>query len=92
MRIRMLDNFRGRLTNENLIPPGEYDADDPFLYGIAEYLVNEGWAVVIEDAPAPVVEPDTAEEPVEALEQPVFGDGEAFEEEIDPTPRRRKGK
>lgn len=47
MRIKVLHSYRGRLTKELEIQPGEYDADDPRLFGLADYLVKNGHAVVV---------------------------------------------
>lgn len=54
MRIKVLINYGGFNTNEKRILPGEYDADDPCVFGIADYLVENGHAVVTQaDPPKP---------------------------------------
>jgi hypothetical protein len=58
MRIKVLDSYRGRPSKELEIQPGEYDADDPRLFGLADYLVTNGHAIVL-----PTIEETT---PVEA--------------------------
>lgn len=58
--IQLLHDFAGRLTGEKRIFPGVYDADDPTIMGLAEYLVQNGHAVWVDAPPAPVVLPDTA--------------------------------
>lgn len=47
MKIEVLHNYGGRNTNERRIPPGVYEADDERLFGLADYLVENGHAVVI---------------------------------------------
>lgn len=48
--IHLLKGYRGRLTNEQFIPPGVYAEDDPALSGLANYLVVNGHAVKVGDA------------------------------------------
>lgn len=50
MRIEVLKNFGGVLTNEKRILPGVYDSSDPRLFGVADYLVEHGHARVVEDS------------------------------------------
>jgi hypothetical protein len=60
-RIRVLNNFGGKVTNERRILPGDYDADDEAIMGLADYLVSEGVAIEIAGIAhvnAPVVVPD----------------------------------
>ena len=47
MKIRVLTNFGGVLTNEKRIVEGVYDSEDPKLFGIADYLVKHLHAVVV---------------------------------------------
>lgn len=95
MRILVLHDYRGVKTAQELIRKGEYDAEDPRVYGIAAYLVDNGHARVIA-AEMPAVAPvsiETADAPVETQEPPVLDDSGAFEEV--PNTRavsRRKGK
>jgi hypothetical protein len=48
-RIKLLINYRGKPSRERVIPAGEYNAKDPRLLKLADYLVQNGHAVVIED-------------------------------------------
>lgn len=43
-RIRVLYHYRGRLSNEQVIPPGDYDLLDEALLGLGSYLVSIGAA------------------------------------------------
>ncbi len=58
--IRVLHSYRGTPTNERPIDAGDYAADDPRLFGLADYLVANGHAVVVDDAapPAPAPQDD----------------------------------
>lgn len=48
MRIRVNRTFgRRRLMDSNKIYPGEYDGDDPALFGLAEELVDDGYAEIV---------------------------------------------
>lgn len=47
MKIKMLKNFGGVLTNEKRIVEGVYDSEDPRLFGIAQYLVDNGHAIFV---------------------------------------------
>lgn len=51
MRIRVLMNYGGFNTQERRIVPGEYDVNDPALFGAADYLVQHGHAVPVESQP-----------------------------------------
>jgi hypothetical protein len=52
--IRLLEYYSGRLTNERLIAPGDYEDDDPALFGLRDRLLEMRAAVVLTvDAPAP---------------------------------------
>lgn len=63
MKLHLRINYGGARTNEQRIPPGDYDADDERLFGLAGYLVDNGHAVWV-DAPTldaselPAPEPD----------------------------------
>lgn len=80
-QIHVTEQFQGRETGERPILVGIYDADDPRLFGLAEYLVNEQRkAVWLGDAP----EPEEAPEPVvidEPLEDDIADDFEDDGEE-----------
>jgi hypothetical protein len=45
--IRVTTGYRGRLTNEQYIVPGVYTVDDPALFGLAQFLVDNGRAEVL---------------------------------------------
>lgn len=47
MQIQLKRAFSGRLTNEAWIQAGVYAPDDPALMGLAEYLVENGHAVIV---------------------------------------------
>lgn len=47
--IRLKEIYQGKLTNEQPILPGDYSEDEAELFGLAEYLVANGHAVVISD-------------------------------------------
>lgn len=47
--IQILKGYRGRLTGEQFIPPGVYREDDDALFGLADYLVANRHAVVVEE-------------------------------------------
>lgn len=51
MRIKLTDHYSGVPSNFRPIFPGEYEATDERLFGLADYLVRTGHAVVTEDAP-----------------------------------------
>lgn len=53
MRIRVLINYGGALTNELRILPGDYDQDDPRLFGLAGHLLEVGHAITLDDLAAP---------------------------------------
>lgn len=50
MRIRVPDFYKGLPSDFKPIFPGDYDSEDPRLFGLAAYLVNTGHAEVL-DAP-----------------------------------------
>lgn len=62
MEIRVLYGYQGRPSRERLIASGEYAADDVRLFGLAEYLVANGHAVVVEEA-AEVPPPEPTAKP-----------------------------
>ena len=73
MRIQVKRSFSGRLTAERWIAAGAYDVDDPALFGLAQYLVENGFADVLGGA---VV--DTTPAPVEAQEQALPDDSDVI--------------
>lgn len=82
-RIQLLQYYRGAPSGEIPIEPGIYDADDPRLFGLADYLVNDQRkAVWLDDAPEPVapvideaLEDDFVDAPddgIEAQDKPFY--------------------
>ena len=67
MRIRLDGSYRGRPSKELEILPGEYDAEDPRLFGLADYLVKNGHAVVVATAEQPAAQ---EAEPLTNREEP----------------------
>lgn len=58
MRIRLLADYRGRLSGEQFYPAGEYDAPDQMPQEVAEGLVAHGRAELVEQAqPEPEPKP-----------------------------------
>jgi len=51
MRIRVRYNYRGKPSQERVIEAGDYEDSDPRLFGLAQYLVKNGHAVILKDAP-----------------------------------------
>jgi hypothetical protein len=49
-RLYVLRNYGGATTGGGRIEPGEYAADDPALYGLADYLVENGHAYWLSDS------------------------------------------
>lgn len=49
VHIRVLINYGGALTNELRIEPGDYSADDPRLFGLADHLLEAGHAIALDD-------------------------------------------
>ncbi len=43
--IRLLHDYGGERTNERRIQPGDYDEHDERLFGLADYLIENGHAV-----------------------------------------------
>lgn len=71
MRINLRTVYRGKLTNEQPINPGTYDADAPELMGLAQYLVNNGHAVVVMDpASKPVPKPESQQPAADVIHAP----------------------
>lgn len=62
MKIKILNGYRGRVTGEQYLSAGEYDtSDNPLIRKCANYLIENGHAVIIEgDAP---IEPQAIETP-----------------------------
>lgn len=52
MRIKLTDQYSGVPSGMKTIYPGEYEAEDPRVFGLAGYLVQTGHAEEIEDIPA----------------------------------------
>ena len=70
--IQLLHDYAGRRTNEDRVWAGVYDAADPRLYGLAEYLVENGHAIWT-DAPAATHFVAGAETGVDSLADAVLG-------------------
>jgi len=49
MRIKLNSYYIGWKTNERKIAPGIYDVNDDAIFGIADYLIRNGHAVVVEE-------------------------------------------
>lgn len=50
MKIKVLINFGGTITKERRILPGIYEDNNPVLFGVANYLLEHGFAVPVEGA------------------------------------------
>lgn len=61
MRLRLHTDYGGARTHEQRIAPGDYDADDERLFGLADYLVENGHASWLPDDAVPLA--STAPEP-----------------------------
>jgi hypothetical protein len=59
-RIKLSRSYQGRRTNEQRIPAGVYDDNDPALMALGNYLVKNGHAVY-DDATSVGVTPETVE-------------------------------
>lgn len=46
MHIRVLHNYGGKPSGGRRILPGDYEASDERLFGLAQYLVDNGHAVI----------------------------------------------
>jgi hypothetical protein len=70
--IRVLHNYGGDNTRERRIEPGEYAADDPRLFGLADYLLANGHAVSITPVMAISTDGDrdTEDAPTERSDKP----------------------
>lgn len=95
MRIKVLNIYRGRPSKDLEIQPGEYDADDPRLFGLAAYLVANGHAVVVaatETPVAPEAEPlaDHDEPPARTHEADVWDKPNPPEQPIPVSKRTKK--
>lgn len=56
--IRVLINYGGTKTNDRRIEPGDYAEGDPRLFGIADYLIANGHAVIVSEDANPFTPPD----------------------------------
>lgn len=56
--IRVLHNFGGHVTAERRIEPGLYSEDDPRLFGVGDYLLENGHAELAGDEISPPNETD----------------------------------
>lgn len=48
-RLRLLHGYRGRRSQEQYIPAGEYVRGDPALMGLEDYLIENGHAVEVKE-------------------------------------------
>lgn len=48
MNIRVLNYYQGKASKERPILAGTYAHDDPKLWGIADYLLEMGFAVKVD--------------------------------------------
>lgn len=67
MRIRVTREFAGRITHEQRIYPGEYGLEDDVLFGVGQYLLDNGFAVIPGD-PEPVPQPAPAPRVIDEIE------------------------
>jgi hypothetical protein len=56
--IRVLHNYGGANTRERRIEPGDYAEDDPRLFGLADYLLQNDHAIVIGEGARPYTPPN----------------------------------
>lgn len=74
MRIQLNHNYRGLYTDNQWIVEGVYEDDDPGLHGLADYLIENGHAVALDDPPPPADDP---------AEPPADDDREAIKAALD---------
>lgn len=87
MTIQLLAPYRGRRTQEKVIPAGTYGADDKRLMGLADYLVETGHARRLSGETASASSlPSDADQVAEALLQRADGTPEEPPPSTDPTP------
>lgn len=68
MRIKLTDHYSGVPSNFRPIFPGEYEATDERLFGLANYLVNTGHAIITDDVATPITDEEAAKLPDAELE------------------------
>lgn len=61
MIIKVKTGYRGVSTKERYIAEGEYNSNDPLLYGQAQFLIDSGRAIVLQPD-----EPETPQPPKKA--------------------------
>jgi len=86
--IHVLRNYGGSKTGEQRIAAGDYSDDDPRLFGLADYLIENGHAVQVGGAS------DTAElEPAPSDERQAVSEALAEEsaQGVSISKRRRNG-
>jgi hypothetical protein len=71
--IRVLHGYRGAPSKERYIAAGDYADDDERLFGLAQYLVANGHAVVLAEEGGGDEPPPQQGEPQEAREVPDSG-------------------
>ena len=97
MHIQVLHNYGGRLTQERRILPGVYEENDPRIFGLAHYLVQNGHAIAISaplmpaPVPAKTANSETSDEPAgtDDAGDTDAGDGSGSEEAPAPTAKRK---
>lgn len=93
MRIRVHTGYQGTPSRNRWIEPGDYAPKDARLFGLADYLVENGHAVWIADAVGTtVMEPQVDIEPPQSSEQPVAPCDLQMREEQPVRPTRRRGR
>lgn len=93
MRIRVHTGYQGAPSRNRWIEPGDYAPKDARLFGLADYLVENGHATRIADAAdTTVMEPPGDVEPLQSSEQPVTPRDWQMLEEQPVRPARRRGR
>jgi len=62
MRIKVVRMYRGKNISGNLVAIGEYESDDVALFGMADFLVANKFAVVMDAPVAKVADPEPVKE------------------------------
>lgn len=93
MRIRVHTGYQGAPSRNRWIEPGDYAPKDARLFGLADYLVENGHAIRIADAAdATVMEPQVDIEPPPSSEPPVTPRDLQMRKEQPVRPARRRGR
>ena len=80
--IRVLRNYGGHVTAERRIEPGLYPEDDPRLFGVGDYLIENGHAELAGEVPDPEPVADETTPPTDDTggEEPPADDSPAGED------------